>query len=186
MMSSFFPTDAGAREVGPRVKQDASAKEPTSYPPWHVPDQDRWAQVVDGYHAAITPGHTRPLNTSAVPFAAYINHLHSRIHPVFFGSFLGWLDSLPASDRLNFADLHTRVEMVIDKSGHITRMGVVGGTGDRAFDMSVLEAIDRAQPFDPPPAAIESPDGQVYLHWIFYRDRRCGCSWMGVRPYVLR
>jgi TonB family protein len=184
--SSPFPTDAGANDAGPRETKEASAKGPTIYPPWHVPAPDRWANALDGYRAAITPDRTLLLDSAVVPFAAYINQMHSQIHPLFSGSFLGWLDSRPETDRMNSAALYTRVEMVIDRNGHLTRMGIVGGTGERAFEMSVLEAIDRAQPFGATPAVIQAPDGQVYLQWIFYRDRRCGCSSTGARPFLLR
>jgi hypothetical protein len=54
-----------------------------------------------------------------------------------------------------------------------------------AFDIAALDSVDRAQPFGPAPAAIVSPDGNVYLHWEFHRNEVFACSTQGARPFIL-
>ena len=119
-------------------------------------------------------------------FARYLNAMHARIHPLFSDWLLESLDSLPASDPINEKHLITRFEIVLGKGGTLKQLGVIKSSGNTRFDVAVLDAMDRAQPFDTPPAEIVSPDGNVYMHWEFFRDPIYGCSPMGASPYLLR
>ncbi len=138
------------------------------------------------YQPSAIPSRVRPPGSEGVSFARYLNGMHARIHAFFGDSFLESLASAPATDPMNDADLHTRLEIVVDRTGKVVRFGVVRTSGLAAFDAVVLEALDRAQPFDRPPAEIVSADGNVYMHWIFFRDERCACSTMNARPFLLR
>lgn len=84
------------------------------------------------------------------------------------------------------ADLVTRIEIIVAPDGTIKQMGVLRSSGQRAFDIAVLDSVDRARPFTAPPDEIRSPDGNVYLHWEFHRDPKHACSTQGARPFVLR
>ena len=68
------------------------------------------------------------------------------------------------------------------REGHLKKMGIVKTSGITAFDIAALDSVDRAQPFGPPPNAIVSPDGNVYLWWEFHRDEVYACSTQGARP----
>jgi hypothetical protein len=46
--------------------------------------------------------------------------------------------------------------------------------------------VQRASPFGAPPAAIVSPDGNVYLHWEFHRNPLFACSTYFARPYIIK
>ncbi len=129
---------------------------------------------------------SRPLGPAAVSFARYLNGVHARIHPLFVEGFLGSLQSLPASDPANEADLFTRLEIVIGPGGRVAKTGIVRTSGLASFDMAALEAVERAQPFDPPPSDVISGDGNMYVQWTFYRDERCACSAMNARLALLR
>ena len=89
--------------------------------------------------------------------------MHNRIHPIFAESFLESLDSLPAGHPMNDKHLVTKLEIVLTREGHLKKMGIVKTSGITAFDIAALDSVDRAQPFGPPPNAIVSPDGNVYL-----------------------
>jgi hypothetical protein len=54
------------------------------------------------------------------------------------------------------------------------------------FDVAALEAVQNAAPFGKPPAIIVSPDGNVYLHWEFYRNPVYACSTYFARPFMLK
>jgi TonB family protein len=149
-------------------------------------DEVRWQSALAGYQPSVTPSRVRPLGSERVPFAKYFIGMHARIHPLFGDSFLESLGSAAATDPMNDADLHTRLEIVIDRTGKVFRIGVVRTSGLPAFDAAVLEAVDRAQPFERPPAEVVSADGNVYMHWIFFRDERCACSTMNASPFLLR
>jgi len=111
--------------------------------------------------------------------------MHNRIHPIFAEAFLESLDRLPPDHPMNDQTLVTRLEIVLTKEGRLKRMGIVKNSGVTAFDIAALDAVDRAQPFGPPPNAIISPDGNVYLHWEFHRDQVYACSTMNARPFLL-
>ncbi len=133
----------------------------------------------------VTPGNQRVLTTTAVCWAAYLNEMHKRIHPLFTDSFLASLDTRPSGDPINDAKLTTRVEVVLTEDGHIQQMGVVRSSGLTEFDVAVLDSIDRAQPFGPTPDVIVSDDGLACLQWEFRRNEVYACSTMGARPYLL-
>jgi TonB family protein len=146
---------------------------------------ERWRSALEGYVPRATVANQRPLNASAVCWAVYLNAMHKRIHPLFADSFLASLDSLPPGDPMNDAQLTTRLEVVLTRDGHIQQMGVVRSSKLMAFDIAVLDSVDRAQPFGPAPDGIVSPDGFAYLHWEFHRNEVYACSTMGARPYLL-
>lgn len=170
--------DVGERHAtGPRVR-----------PPWLSEDVSRWQSAIIGYGSIVRRDRVLPfaVDATGIAFARFLNGMHRRIHPAFGDEFLEWLDSLPPTDPRNAADLYARLEIAVDRSGRVARIGVVKTSSVLGFNLAAVEAVDKAQPFDQPPSEIVSPDGNVYMHWIFYRDERCACSPQGSRPYRLR
>jgi hypothetical protein len=134
----------------------------------------------------VKPGNQTALNTARVPFASYLNQVHARIHPIFADQFLSSLDSLPGNDPQNRQDLHTNLEIVLDRDeGRVHRLGVTRASGVTAFDVNALDSVYRAQPFGPPPREIVSPDGFVYFHWEFHRGPEACGTW-NARPFILK
>ena len=77
--------------------------------------------------------------------------------------------------------------IVLDRAaGKIVRMGVTKSSGETAFDLVALRAVDRASPFGQAPDLIASPDGNVYVHWEFHRDPFDACTTRNARPYLLK
>ena len=154
---------------------------------WKPVGIERWRASIENYVASVKPGNQTALNTARVPFASYLNQIHLRIHPLFAESFLDSLDQLPASHPMNRQDITTNLEIVLDRDeGRIQRMGVTKTSGVTAFDVAALEAVHRAQPFGTPPREIVSPDGNVYFHWEFHRNREEACSTYFARPFILK
>ncbi len=154
---------------------------------WRPVGIERWRSAIENYVASVKPGNQTALNTARVPFANYLNRIHNRIHPIFAEGFLDSLDSLPDSHPLNRQEITTNLEIVLDKEeGRIQRMGVTKTSGVTAFDVAALESVQRAQPFGPPPREIVSPDGNVYFHWEFHRNRDEACSTYFARPFILK
>lgn len=52
--------------------------------------------------------------------------------------------------------IRTRVQVRINASGQVIGKNVVKSSGNESFDLSALRAIERASPFPPPPAGLES------------------------------
>lgn len=153
---------------------------------WHPMDPSRWRSAIENYVPSVRAGNQTALNTARSAFAGYLNAIHNRIHPIFADSFLGSLDSLPASHPMNNEQLSTEIEIILDQeSGNVVRMGVTKFSGITAFDIAALDSVKRAAPFGTPPHEIVSPDGRVYLHWEFHRNQEA-CSTFNARPFILK
>lgn len=154
---------------------------------WKMAGIERYRSAIENYVPSVKPGNTTALNTAASPFATYLNDIHNRLHPIFAEDFLGSLSRLPSSDPMNRPDLRTEIEIVLSKlDGSLVRRGLTRSSGILQFDVSALASIDQAAPFGPPPAAIVSPDGNVYLHWEFYRNPDYACSTYFAHPFLLK
>jgi hypothetical protein len=176
----------GSDELSRLRRADGERRRSQHRGSWKTPGLERYRSAIENYVAAVKPGNQTALNTAAVPFASYLNQIHSRIHPIFADQFLSSLDSLPSSHPMNDPSLITSLEIVVDREeGRLVRRGVTRTSGVTMFDISAIAAVERAQPFGTPPAEIVSPDGNVYLHWEFRRDDMA-CSTLFAHPYILK
>jgi TonB family protein len=142
-------------------------------------DATRWKGALDGYVSAIDPA--REDAPHEVQSESYLNAMHLRIHEIFSDGLLESLDERPRSDPSNDDSLVAEIEIVVSRDGHLRQLGIVRSSGVIPFDIGVLDSVDRAQPFDPPPAAIVSFDDNVYIRWEFHRSEVFACSTHGVR-----
>jgi TonB family protein len=125
-------------------------------------------------------------SAALVPFATYLNGMHSRIHPFFADQFIDSLNKRPASDPINDIKRFANVEIVVSRAGFVETIGILKSSGIPEFDQGAMDSVTRAQPFGSAPDAIVSPDGNVYMHWEFHRDERYACSTMNTRPILLK
>jgi hypothetical protein len=168
-------------------KLDAERRKSAHRGSWKSVGIEKWRAAIENYVPSVKPGNQTALNTARVPFAAYLNTVHNRLHPIFADSFLASLDSLPGSHPMNQPDIKTHLEIVLNQDdGKVVRMGITHTSGVTAFDIAALESVMRAQPFGAPPREIVSPDGNVYFHWEFYRNPFYACSTYFAHPYILK
>ncbi len=147
----------------------------------------KYRAAIENYDPTVKPGNQTSLNAARVPFAAYINKMHNRIHPIFADGFLGSLRRLDPDDKLNNPKLSAHMELVLDgESGAVTSAGIVRPSGVTAFDVAAISSVYSAGPFGMAPEVIVSPDGKVYVHWEFYRDPYYACTSKFARPYILK
>ncbi len=150
-------------------------------------NREDWLTSVTNYQPRVPCGTPMSLGKSRIHFAAYANHMHNRLHPIFADTFLASLDRLPRSHRMNYPKLHTEIEVVLlPEQGTLHQMGVTRSSGVVEFDKAALESVWQASPFGPAPGEITSTDGRVYFRWEFWRERYYACSTYFVRPYLLR
>ena len=176
---------AAPAQIAREAAEDRRRKKREPHDPWVPVSLEKLRRAMDGYVSSVHPDNQRAIGAAAVPFATYLNGMHNRIHSIYADSFLGALDTLPATHPLNDPRLSTKLEIVLDKDGRLERMGVVKSSGLTAFDIAALDSVDRAQPFAPPTNALFSADGRVYVHWDFRRDEIFACSTMNARPFLL-
>lgn len=175
----------GSDELSRLRRSDGERRRSAHRGSWRAPGLERYRSAIENYVAAVKPGNQTALNTAAVPFALYLNQIHARIHPIFADQFLASLDALPSSHPMNDPNLKTSLEIVVEREeGRLVRRGVTHTSGSTPFDISALDAVERAGPFGTPPAEIVSPDGNVYLHWEFRRDAMA-CSTLFAHPFIL-
>ena len=177
----------GQDQLAREIRADGERRRSKHQGSWKAIGIERWRPAIENYVATVNLGNQTALNTAAAPFAAYLNRIHNRLHPIFAVSYLGFLDSLPGSAGLHDKDMKTNLEIVLSQSnGSIVKMGVTRTSGVTAFDISALESVQRASPFGAPPSSIVSPDGNVYLHWEFHRNPLFACSTYFARPYIIK
>ncbi|MFH1131866.1 MAG: TonB family protein, partial [Pseudomonadota bacterium] len=120
----------------------------------------------------------------ADPFALYIARMHRQIHKLWGFGFLEDLNLKPDNNPMNDMSLWTNIEIVVLPDGEVRKATLVRTSGILTYDVAALDTVFAAAPYPPPPRAIKSADGNVYLHWRFHRDQR-QCGTFGVDPYIL-
>jgi TonB family protein len=153
---------------------------------WKVEGLDRWRSAIEGYVPRVRFGNQVALGAARGAFAAFLRSMAKRIRPAFVDDFVTWIQSLPSHNPLRRPHLDTRLEIVLDASGNVARMGVILTSGVTAFDVGALDAVQRAGPFGPAPAEILSPDGRVYIQWDLHGDVTSVFSDQDARPSILR
>lgn len=177
----------GQDQLAREILADGERRRSQHQGSWKAVGIERWRPAIENYVASVKLGNQTALNTAAVPFATYLNHIHNRLHPIFAGNYLSFLDGLPGSAGLRDNDMATNLEIVLSQAnGSIVKMGVTRTSGVTAFDISALDAVQRSSPFGAPPPSIVSPDGNVYLHWEFHRNPLLACSTYFARPYIIK
>jgi len=152
---------------------------------WKSSSLEKWRAAIENYTPGVKAGNQTNLGTAAAPWATYLSQIHVRLHPIFADGFVESLGDLPATHPLNDKTLVTRMEIVMKADGSLHHLGIVKPSGNTAFDIAALDAVDRAAPFGKAPTQIVSPDGLVYLHWEFHRDDQ-RCSNVNAYPYLLK
>jgi hypothetical protein len=154
---------------------------------WQASGFERWRPAIENYVASVKPGNQTALNAAHSAFGTYLVTIHNRIHPIFAEDFLDSLNGLPSNHPLMDMHIYASLEIILSRDdGHIVKMGVTRTSGVTAFDVAALDSVQRASPFGKPPAAIVSPDGNVYFHWEFHRDPVYACSTQNARPFILK
>lgn len=187
-LSSLSALEAiGSKQLNQERVADGERRRSKHRGSWRPVGIDRWRSAIENYVATVQPGNQTELNTARVPFANYLNEIHQRLHDEFAFKFLPSLDAQPRDSLLSKPELNTHIEIVLSRdNGSIVRMGVTRASGSTVFDVGALESVQRASPYGTPPREIVSPDGNVYLHWEFWRDPNYACSTYFAHPYILR
>ncbi|MCC7540109.1 MAG: hypothetical protein IT379_28080 [Deltaproteobacteria bacterium] len=147
----------------------------------------RWTRfrgAIENYVPFVRPGNQTALSAAASPFASYLAGVHRRIHRFFADDFLASLDGFGADHAMNDPTLVTRLEIILNRDGTISRVGVAATSGMLPFDFGAVDSVHRGAPFPSAPEQILSGDGRVYMHWSFYRNTRA-CGTFNAEPYIL-
>ena len=188
---NLSPTTAvaviGQKQLVAERARDGERRRSEHQGSWKDKSFEQYRSSIENYVAGVKPGNQTALNTAQSAFANYLNAIHQRLHPMFAGRFLTSLDRLPSDHPLNDMEMMANLEIVVrPEDGQIVRMGVTKPSGVTAFDIGALDSVRKASPFGAAPSAIVSPDGNVYLHWGFFRNPTFACSTYHARPFMLK
>jgi TonB family protein len=139
---------------------------------------------LENYITEVQPGNHTAVNATADAAASYISKIHRKIHPKWGGEYLPHLDvAYGPGHPLSDSDLNTVLEYVVDgDSGKLESVNVARSSGRVEFDAEAISVSKMVAPHPPAPPSVISPDGNVYLHWNFWRDQR-QCGTFGVSIY---
>jgi TonB family protein len=140
--------------------------------------------ALENFIPEVKPGNQTALNTRAAPFAQFITRMHRQIHELWAFGFMAGLDSKPSTIPLNNPSLVAKLEIVLDQQGHVDRVNMVRSSGLTVYDAAAIDVVYSASPYPPPPPAILSGNGKVYIHWTFHRNEEA-CGTMGVDYFIL-
>lgn len=153
----------------------------------------RWRKRVESMKAAmenfvpnVRYGNQIAINTRRSVYASYLARIHRKIHRLWGGQYLHHLDlNFSAGHPLSNPRLLTKVEMVIDgKSGEVKEVVIVDSSRNYDYDTEAVRVSLVVSPHGPAPRQIVSPDGNVYVHWRFWRDTR-QCGTFGASVFVV-
>jgi TonB family protein len=143
-----------------------------------------WQSPLENMVPEVKVGNQTALRSRKHPFAQYIATIHRSIHDAWAWGFLDQLDTQSRDHPLNKRELWTRVEIIVNADGSIDKVTTVRFSGTLAFDAAAREVVYAIGPLPPPPNAIMSGNGKVYMHWAFHRDERA-CGTFGAQPFIL-
>jgi hypothetical protein len=143
--------------------------------------------AMENYIGEVQPGNHTAVNAKKDVAATYINRIHSKIHPRWGGDYLPSLDrNYGPGHPLSDSDLNTVLELAVDgETGQLDEVTILESSGLTSYDMEAIHIVNAVAPNPEAPEALRSPDGNVYLHWNFWRDQR-QCGTFGVSIYKLR
>jgi hypothetical protein len=115
-----------------------------------------------------------------VPFAAYLDTVHRRVHPIFVESFLVEFErgrARGSSIGSGEPEYATTLAIALGEyDGRLSDLRIVRSSGLETFDVGVMGALIRASPFGKPPPEIVGEDGSVHLSWRLRRRGPDGCG----------
>lgn len=133
--------------------------------------QNAMRSALENFVGNVKVGNQSELGTRKHPFAAFITSMHRQIHRNWGDGFLADLDRR-GNDKTYPMSLITALEISVAPDGTLAGVIIVKPSGSLPFDAAAIDAVSSAAPFDKPPEAIKSRDGNVYLTWSFHRDER--------------
>ncbi len=146
--------------------------------------QGRVKAALENYLTHIKPGNHTSVNAKRSVYASYINRIHRKIHANWGNEYLPRLDNRYGPGHpLSNADLRATLEIVVDGgSGEVEDVNIVESSGVTSYDAEAVMIAYDTGPHPEAPDEVVSPDGNVYLHWNFWRNQR-QCGTFGVSVY---
>ncbi len=174
-------------EAEPKPKSDGSGEKRRRLFSDYAEKQKKIRASLENMIPEIQPGNHTAVNADRAVYAGYISSLHRRIHQRWANEFLMTVATrFPANSPMHDPNLSTKLEFIIDaQTGEFEEVTIVEASGVMMFDSEAVATAWSIGKRPNPPPQIVSPDGNVYIHWTFWRDgRQCGV--FGASVYLMQ
>lgn len=127
------------------------------------------APGVAEYVKGISAGETTALNTQEFVFYSFFERIRSQLDRAWEPILREELIRIYKQGRRLASDQDhvTRVAVVLDPSGQVVGVEILGESGTRVLDEAAIRAFNRAGPFPNPPKALIGTRGTVSIRWEF-------------------
>ena len=131
----------------------------------------------DDYLPNVKSGLETSLNTREFKFYSYFERIKDRLR-------MYWEPQLKQKVRQLYAkgadlpnlDLMTRLEIVLNKNGELSKIKISRNSGVEEIDEAATKAFELAAPFPNPPSGMVENNGEVHLTWSFVVQTSHGIS----------
>jgi len=129
--------------------------------------QQQAASQSDDYLKDVSAGMQTMLNTQEFAYYNYYQKIKDKVKE-------HWVPLVGNRVRLKMNQVRgvastgehvTRILIIIDKSGDLSKVDIVGGSGIPDADNAAIEAFKKASPFGTPPKGLINTAGEVRMRW---------------------
>jgi TonB family protein len=116
------------------------------------------------------------LSTREFVYYSYYNRIKDRLRQYWEPKIKEKMERIVRQGRTiaSNQDRITRIVIILDKSGTLVRVQIIGPSGVNDLDEAAVEAFRAAAPFPNPPKGIVDGDGTIKIHWDFILEANAG------------
>jgi TonB family protein len=125
--------------------------------------------ATDDHLKNVATGMQTLLSTREFVYFSYYNRIKDRLRQYWEPKIKEKMERIVRQGRTiaSSTDRVTRIVIVLDTTGTLVRIQVIGPSGIEDLDEAAVEAFRAAAPFPNPPKGIEDPDGTIKIRWDF-------------------
>jgi len=125
--------------------------------------------ATDDHLKDIKTGMQTLLSTREFVYYSYYNRIKDKLRQYWEPKIKEKMERIVRQGRTiaSTTDRITRIVIILDQSGTLVRVQIVGASGVSDLDDAAVEAFRAAAPFPNPPHGIVDPDGTIKIRWDF-------------------
>lgn len=165
-------TDGITQHIKPTMKDLMPSFKPGP-PPTDAPDVAQGGgsgpSATDDHLKDVATGMQTLLSTREFVYYSYYNRIKEKLRQYWEPKIKEKMEHILRTGRTiaSNTDRITRVVIVLDNSGTLVRVQIIGPSGVNDLDDAAVEAFRAAAPFPNPPKGIADPDGTIKIRWDF-------------------
>jgi TonB family protein len=127
------------------------------------------ASATDDHLKNVETGNQTLLSTREFVYYSYYNRIKDKLRQYWEPKIKEKMEHILRTGRTiaSSSDRITRIIIILDNTGKLVRVQVVGASGVQDLDDAAVEAFRAAAPFPNPPKGIIENDGTVKIRWDF-------------------